>query len=158
MASYALANSTVATAEPPHLVTATSTYTDTFVREATYYFTIAVPASAGKPLQQVNFTQKQGLEQIQFDGKDSRAFEGTPNRKGQKLAFQLTRSDKQKDTVTVIFDQPIQPGQTVTIGLKPYRNPSYEGVYLFQLTGFFSRQQGDSQYLGTGRLQFYRSE
>ena len=141
---------------PPRLLAATSTYINTYVRESTYYFTIEVPANAGKSLQQVNITQRQGLERIRYDAQESRAFEGTPDHKGQKLPIQLASNDSQKNTVTVTFDQPIPPGKTVTIGLKPFRNPSYDGVYIFQLTAFAPGQQTDGQYIGTGRLQFYR--
>lgn len=156
ISAFAQADSAITIFQPPRLVAATSTYINTDVREATYYFTIEVPANAGKPLQQVNITQRQGLERIRYDAQESRAFEGTPDRKGQKLPIQLASNDSQKNTVTVTFDQPIPPGKTVTIGLKPFRNPSYDGVYIFQLTAFPGGQQIDGQYIGTGRLQFYR--
>lgn len=138
------------------LVDTQATYIATSVREVTYYFTLEVPATASQPLQQVTFTQRQGVETIRFDEKDSRAFEGTPNRKGQNLPVRLATSDRQKDSLTVTFDQPVQPGKTVTIALRAIRNPAYDGVYLFDLTGFPSPGQANGQLIGIGRLQFYR--
>lgn len=138
------------------LVDTETTYIETSVREATYYFTLEVPATASQPLEQVTFTQRQGVETIRFDQKDSRAFEGTPDRKGQNLPVRLAASDRQNDTLTVTFDRPVPPGKTVTIALRPLRNPTYEGVYLFDLTGFPSPGQTNGQSIGVGRLQFYR--
>ncbi|MCU0542624.1 MAG: DUF2808 domain-containing protein [Oscillatoriaceae cyanobacterium Prado104] len=138
------------------LVDTETAYIATSVREATYYFTLEVPATASQPLQQVIFTQIEGVETIRFDEKDSRAFEGTSDRKGQNLPVRLAPSDRQKDTLTVTFDRPVQPGKTVTIALRALRNPDYEGVYLFNLTGFPSTGQTNGQSIGVGRLQFYR--
>ena len=138
------------------LVDTEATYIATSVREATYYFTLEVPATASEPLQQVTFTQKEGVETIRFDGKDSRAFEGTPDRKGQNLPVRLAASDRQNDSFTVTFDRPVQPGKTVTLALRALRNPAYEGVYLFNLTGFPSTGEPNGQSIGVARLQFYR--
>lgn len=149
------ASNAAAIAQPPRLVAATTTYNETDVWEAKYYFTLAVPATAKEPLRRVAFTQTQGLETIRFDGKNSRAFEGTPNHKGQKLGLTLTKGENQPRTVIVTFDQPVAPGTTVTIGLKPLRNPSYDGVYLFQVKTLPSEQQTEGLVIGTGRLQFY---
>ncbi len=149
------ANSAVSSIQPPRLLAATTSYQEAGVREATYYFTIEVPATAKEPLQQLTFTQIQGLEGILFNEKESHAFEGTPKREGEKLALTLS-TEHQKRTVTVTFAQPVPAGKTVTIGLKPFRNPLYEGVYLFQVRAFPFGQQNNGQYLGTGRLQFYQ--
>ncbi len=146
---------TLALAQPLHPVTATTTYNQTDVWEATYYFTLALPASTKQPLQKIAFTQIQGLESITFDGKNSRAFEGTPNRKGQKLGLTLTKSNEQQQTVIVTLDRPILPGTTITIALKSLRNPSYDGVYLFQVKALASESQTQGQVVGTARLQFY---
>lgn len=156
-ATYAVtqANNAVSSIQPPRLLTATTSYKEAGAREAIYYFTIAVPATAKEPLQQLTFTQTQGLESILFNEKESRAFEGIPKREGEKLALTLS-TERQKRTITVTFAQPVPAGKTVTIGLKPFHNPLYDGVYLFQVRAFLSGQQNNGQYLGTGRLQFYQ--
>lgn len=58
-------------------------------------------------------------------------------------------------SVSVTFDFPVLPGQTLTIGLPLDRNPSYDGVYLFDVTAFPLGKQTAGQSLGVGRLQFY---
>lgn len=156
-ATYAVAKTDgTMTLAQSRLVDTQTTYIATSVREATYYFTLEVPVTASQPLQQVAFTQREGVETIRFDGEDSRAFEGTPDRKGQNLPVRLAASERQNDTLTVTFDRPVQPGKTVTIALQALRNPDYEGVYLFELTGFPSAGQTNGQSIGVGRLQFYR--
>ena len=114
-------------------IAARTTYNQTYVSTATYYFTIAVPASGTKPLQQVTLTQIQGGENIEFDAKQSSAFLGTSDRAGENLPFAIASNPNQDDTLTLQFAQPLPPGQTVTIALKPYRNPAYEGFYLFNV-------------------------
>lgn len=149
------ADGTTAFTQPPILVTATTPYTDTNIRGTTYYFTIELPATAGEPLKQVNFTQIQGTDNIRFDSQDSRAFEGTRDHRGAKLALKPAISNQQQQSFTVTFDSPVPPGKTVTIGLRPLQNPISDGVYLFKVTAFPNGQQSTGQHIGIGRLQFY---
>lgn len=151
-----LSNGAIAFAQPPRLVSAGTPYTDTSVSDTTYYFTLEVPATAGEPLQQVTFNQIQGIEDIEFNHNDTFAFEGTRHRKGAKLALKAVKSNDQQQNFTVTFDSPIPPGKTVTIGLRAYRNPFADGVYLIGVTAFPSGQQTAGQFLGIGRLQFYK--
>lgn len=146
---------TVTSIQPPRLIAARTTYNEVQVRQATYYFTLEVPATA-KELQQVTLTQTQGSENISFDENNSRAFEGTSKREGQPLESKVT-SDRQNRTVTVTFAQPVPAGKIVTIGLKPERNPTYDGIYQFQVRTFPAAGQSKGQYVGTGRLQFYQN-
>ncbi|WP_230966139.1 DUF2808 domain-containing protein [Nostoc sp. NZL] len=121
------------------------------------YLTLTVPASATEALQQVAFTQIQGLEAIRFNSQESFAFEGkgeTANklaRRGQKLGITLANRENQPQTVIVTFDQPVAPGKTITIGLKPFRNPMYDSVYQFQVQTLSTY----NPIIGTARLQFY---
>ena len=61
-------------------------------------------------------------------------------------------------TVSLIFDRGVEPGETITIALKPIRNPSVEGVYLFGVTAFPRAEEAHGQFLGYGRLHFYRND
>ncbi|MBD2208148.1 DUF2808 domain-containing protein [Calothrix sp. FACHB-1219] len=139
-------------------LSARTTYNQTYVSTATYYFTISVPASATKPLQQVTLTQIQGGENIEFDAQKSSAFVGTSERAGQNLQFAIANNPSQDDSVTLQFAQPLPPGQTVTIALKPYRNPAYEGFYLFHVKAAPADQSTEGQSLGVARLQFYQND
>ncbi|BAZ37036.1 hypothetical protein NIES4101_29570 [Calothrix sp. NIES-4101] len=153
--NYSVANASSTFAQPPRLVGATTPYTDTSIWGATYYFTIEVPATAKESLQKVTFTQTEGVEEIEFNQKDTVAWEGTGNSKGEKLAVTTTTNDNQQQTLTVTFEQAIAPGKTVTIGLKPYKNPLSDGIYLFGVKAFPSGEQATGQFLGFGRFQFY---
>ncbi|BAY82777.1 hypothetical protein NIES267_22610 [Calothrix parasitica NIES-267] len=141
----------------PRLVKATTTFDDVNIWGATYYFTVEVPSDAGEPLQKITINQHSGLDRINFDLKDSFAFIRTEKRKKEKLQFQI--SDKQQlKTVSLTFNPPVEPGKTVTIGLKPLQNPSVEGVYLFGVTAFPKGEESHGQFLGYGRLHFYRNK
>lgn len=150
-----LADGTVYFAEPPALVAATSTFKEINVWGATYYFILNLPDNAGEPLQKVTFTQKQGTQDIRFDLKDTRAFEGTPDRVIQRFSLSSVTRDRKTQTVEVTFNPPVSPGKTVTIGLRPYQNPAFSGIYLYGVTAFPAGERSHGQFLGFGRLQFY---
>ncbi|MBW4565623.1 MAG: DUF2808 domain-containing protein [Mojavia pulchra JT2-VF2] len=150
----------VVSAQPARLLSAITNYNEVSAWEATYYFTLTVPASATDSLQQVALTQIQGLEAISFNPQESFAFEGnidTANlsRRGQKLGITLANSENKSRSVIVTFDKPVAPGQTITIGLKPHRNPLYDGVYQFQVQTISTGQSTYNPIIGTARLQFY---
>jgi len=154
--AFKRADGTIAFVQPPLLVTAKTPYTDTDVPDTTYYFTLDLPANAGEPLQRVTFSQTEGGQLIRFDLKHSRAFEGTQDHEGRKLALQPSaKGDRQAQSITVTFDPPVPPGRTVTIALRTIRNPLYDGTYLFGVTAFPAGEQANGQFLGYGRLQFY---
>jgi hypothetical protein len=114
--------------------------------------------NAGEPLQRVTINQRQGVDDIRFDLEDTRAFEGTPRNKGEKLTLKEVRKDADTQTISVTFDPPIQPGKTFTIGLRPVRNPWSSGAYIFGVTAFPVGEKPYGLYLGVGRLQFYDND
>jgi hypothetical protein len=141
--------------QPPSLGDVVTTYKDTYVWGATYYFTIGLPENAGEPLQRITINQREGVDRVRFDLKDTSAFEGTRSKKGQKLALKDAASDRKTKTISLTFDPPVSPGRTITIALKPVQNPQVAGVYLFGVTAFPPGEQAHGQFLGYGRLQFY---
>ncbi|MFB2917684.1 MULTISPECIES: DUF2808 domain-containing protein [Aerosakkonema] len=150
-----LADGTVYFAQPPSLVSASTTFNDVYVWGAKYYFTLSVPENAGEPLQRVTITQQEGIDDIEFDLEDSRAFEGTRAEKGKSVALRSVMRDDNKRMLSIAFDPPVPPGKTVTIALNPIRNPKYAGVYLFGVTAFPAGEKTHGQFLGFGRLHFY---
>lgn len=142
---------------PPLLNDATTTRNSTLAPNSTYYFTLSIPEDAGEPLGQVVINQKDGdtsARRIRYDAEDTRAFMGTPGDRGEALPVQTT-FDRDAQTVTVTFDQPVEPGTLVTIGLNADRNPRLGGVYLFGVTAYPAGTDAYGQFLGYGRLQFY---
>lgn len=152
-----LRDGTVSFVQPPRLISASTPYNRTYEWGTTYYFTIEVPANAGEPLQRVNFNQIQGVDSIEFNPQTTFAFAGTRDRKGITLGINAAKNQSEKQTFAVTFDPPVTPGQTVTVGLKTYQNPSFDGVYLFGVTAFPPGDKAAGQFLGIGRLQFYGS-
>lgn len=141
--------------QAPRLLKTTTTFDDVYAWGATYYFTVKVPSDAGEPLQTVTINQHSGLDNINFDLKDSFAISKS-NGKKEELLLRITEKPKSK-TVSLTFNPPVEPGKTITIALKPRRNPSVEGVYLFGVTAFPAGEKSHGQFLGYGRLHFYRN-
>lgn len=140
--------------QPPRLLRAVTTFKNVNVWGATYYFTIELPENAGEPLQEVKINQREGFDRIRFDLDDSSAFIGKPSDKGKTLPLNIT-SDRKLKTVSLEFNPPVSPGQTLTIALKPIRNPGWEGIYLFGVTAFPPGDNPHGQFLGFGRFHFY---
>lgn len=143
--------------QPPSLVEAVTTYKNVNAWGATYYFTVNLPATAGEPLQKITINQREGVDRIRFDLKDSVAFEGTRSNRGQRVELKDMSSDRKTKTVSLTFEPPLSPGKTVTVGLKPRRNPMVSGVYLFGVTAFPPGDKAHGQFLGYGRLHFYNN-
>lgn len=154
-AAVQLADGTVYFVQPPRLVGATTTFNEADVWGATYYFTLSVPDNAGEPLQRVTIAQREGVENIRYNLKDTQAFEGTRRNPGARLPLGTVTKDQNTETISVTFDPPVSPGKTVTIALYPWRNPP-GGVYLFGVTAFPPGEKVHGQFLGFGRIHFYR--
>ena len=150
-----LRDGTVSFVQQPRLIATATTIQDTNAWGATYYFTIDLPQNAGEPLQTVLFNQHEGVDNIRFDLKDTRAFVGTRRNKGESITLGSVTNDKKTRTVTVVFNPPVTPGKTITIGLRPVQNPFSSGVYLFGVKAFPVGAKTAGQFMGYGRLQFY---
>ncbi|MBE9256691.1 DUF2808 domain-containing protein [Dolichospermum sp. LEGE 00246] len=137
------------------LLTAKTTYNQTGSWDATYYFTIKLPKSlANWQLQEVVFTQIEGLENIEFNQKESFAFIETSGQK-EKLGITLAKSSNQPQTMIVNFDQPVPASQTITLALKPFYNPTSEGIYQYRVHVISAGEKANNLVVGTARLQFY---
>ncbi len=145
---------TIAFAKAPQLLKATTPHINAGYRSADYYFTFSVPEDAEAPLQQLTFAQREGVEQIAFLLGPTQAYRN--QRRSQPINISSVTTDEQKQ-VSIRFEQPISPGSTVTVGLKARRNPNLGGVYLFGVTAFPAGEKVQSQFLGYGRLHFFRS-
>lgn len=55
----------------------------------------------------------------------------------------------------IVFEQPVQPGTTVTIAVEAKRNPNSGGIYLFGVTAYLVGEKANGLFLGYGRLTFY---
>lgn len=137
------------------LVDSHTTFSGVRVRQARYYFDLALPEDIGEPLQKVVIEQRSGSDEIEFKPEKTRVYLGDHRNKQEPVDVK-TYIDEATEEITVEFEQPITPGNNVTIGLKPKSNPDYSGVYLFGVTAYPTGEKALGMYLGSGRLQFYR--
>jgi hypothetical protein len=140
---------------PPTLVEAETTVNSVYAWGATYYFKLRLPDNAGEPLQRVTISQFEGGDKIAFDRNESLAFAIAPSGERTKLTAAIALSESDPRQVTVDFNPPIPPGNIISIGLRPYNNPRYGGVYLFGVTAFPIGEKPHGQFLGYARLHFY---
>ena len=141
----------------PHLIDYATTNNYTYVRGATYYFTITIPEDAGTPLQKVTLEQREGVEFMErYHIDETRAFEGTRSARGEDVSLGLVTTNRKNRTITVPFDSPISPGKTVTIALRPIFTPRPSGVYLLRVTAFPPGvEESNSLSIGVARFHFY---
>lgn len=126
-----LRDGTIQFVQPPQLVKARVTDISPGV-SASYYFTIDLPPSAGEPLQRITLTQQLGKENLAFNLKRTRAETGSE----QELTLAEVTHDRKQKTISIAFDPPVPPGQTVTIRLRSVRNPQFGGIYLFRVAAY----------------------
>ena len=145
-----LADGTAQFAGLPQVLKVRTTDNQTWAWSATYFFTIKVPEDATEPLGRVVLEQTEGVDRIRFNLKRTYAY--LNNDRQQRTPLFLTEGDR---SLELRFAEPVVPGETVTLGVRPYRNPDTSGVYLFGITVFPEGEKVRSQFVGHGRLQFY---
>lgn len=139
----------------PRLGKAKTTFNAVRMRGATYYFTIILPSEAREPLGKIIITQKNGIDDIPLLLNETEAFIGTPNDQQEMISLADVFQSKDNREITVNFVTPVAPSNTITVGLKPRKNPKFSGVYLFGVTVFPAGEKSQELYLGVRRLQFY---
>lgn len=141
---------------PPELIRVASSQLGGDI-SSTYEFTLTVPQDAGQLLKAVTIAQATNVETVKFDVSNSRAFLGERFASGPEIKLASIGGDQPSKSgeVTIVFDQPVQPGTTVTVTLAAQRNPIQGGVYLFGVTAYPVGEDGRGQFLGYGRINFY---
>jgi hypothetical protein len=144
----------VAFNRPPSLVEAT-TLDHSSVGDGRFHFVIEVPADAGEPLGAVVITPLDRAERIAFnlDGSEAQLSSAYAQGPMVPLASVGGAADGSGDML-VVFDEPVQPGETVTVTLNTVQNPR-AGVYQFEVTGYPAGDNGVGQYLGVGRISIF---
>lgn len=121
-------------------------------RGATYYFTFDLPKTATQPLHRVTIQQQRGIL-VEFDSARTKAYLNREPKQTSKLGE--VKVNPRTQEVDIVFDPPIQPGQTVTVGIGPFENPSLAGVYQFGVKAYPQGSQPQEQFLGYGPLRFF---
>jgi hypothetical protein len=142
--------------DPPQLIRTAASQIGTYI-PSSYEFTLTVPKDAGQPLKAVKIVQDKNMETVHFDVSDSKAFIGDRLTASSEVRLASVGGEQPTNSgeVTIVFDQPVQPGSTVTVALAAQRNPGWGGVYLFGVTAYPAGGDGLGQFLGYGRISFY---
>jgi hypothetical protein len=116
---------------PPWRVEFTSYWWYRMQAGAEYYFTVTLPEQAGAGLGGLTIRQTRGVDRdFPFFTHRTRAFVGRPRREGAAIPVQAS-FDQGSRTMTVRFPEPPPPGQTVTVALRPWHNPTWADTYMF---------------------------
>lgn len=120
-------------------------------RRSEYLFTFDFPADAVEPLQKIVFEQIEGVDYPHYNTDDSYAFAVDG-----RIPLPINViDDSDKRTITVEFDQPVEPGGEITVALTA-RNPR-DGIYIYKLAAYPAGAT-EGQYAGVERLNFYAPE
>ena len=99
--------------------------------------------------------QTRGVDRtFSFDERRTRAFLGEPRREGPAIPVEGQFDDATR-VFRVRFPQPPQPGQTITLALRPWRNPFQSDTYLFAVTAIPAGPNPVPAPLGFARMPIY---
>jgi hypothetical protein len=140
---------------PPWKVDLLSYYTTVGDPSAEYFFTVELAADAGASLGGLTIQQSRGSDwQFPFLVERTKAFLGRPRQAGAQVP--VTASfDSSSRRFSISFPEPIAPGSTVTVMLKPWHNPSQSDTYMFQVNAFPAGPNPSPAPLGFGTLRIY---
>jgi hypothetical protein len=140
----------------PRLINLTTTLSGVRQWGAKYYLTIYLPEDAVEPLGKLTLIQTSGAENIKFNLSETFAFLGTKDERGEEInvTAELINTDRENQTIALIFPNYIPLGTTFTIGLKPIRNPEYGGNYSFRVKAFPQGEKPSPLDLGVRALYF----
>lgn len=142
---------------PPRLVSFVTTENQAGRKHATYYVTVNLLTEAEEPLETLKVALIEGrFTRLDYHTDNIEVFEGDRGDRQANYPVELADYDEDTQTLTIQLAQPVEPGRMLTFALKPVRNPTQEGVYLFEITAAPAGQQPTFQRVGTGRLNIYR--
>ncbi len=123
-----------------------------------YHLILEIPANAGEPLQAIKIKQrKNSPDDIIFDQNQTRAFLGNSHQQELTLSpTAMKEKEMSPGEITVIFAQPLPPGNLVTIELKPKNNPRFSGTYQLGVTAYPQGENPQGLYLGSRRINIIK--
>jgi hypothetical protein len=116
---------------PPWKVDFTNYYWYVNQAQGEYYFTVTLAENAGAGLGGLVITQIRGVDRnFSLAPQRAHAFIGRPRREGAAVPVEAT-FDQATRTLRAVFPEPPQPGQEVTLALRPPLNPTWADTYVF---------------------------
>jgi hypothetical protein len=142
--------------KPPWSVNLMSYQTYTYETRPEYFFRVSLDPEAGAPLGGLTISQTRGVDRsFEFSVDRTTAFVGgTPRREGRKIPVEAS-FDQASRTFTLRFPEPVQPGNAVTVVLRPWTNPALADTYMFAVNAFPAGPNPSPSPLGYGTLRIY---
>ncbi|MEB3234961.1 MAG: DUF2808 domain-containing protein [Cyanobacteriota bacterium] len=141
--------------KPPWSVDLISYYTTVWEPWAEYYFTLKLDPEAGAALGGLRITQTRGVDRwFPFNVAGTRAFLGRPRQQGAPVPV-VASFDPASRSFSLNFPEPVPPGSTLTVMLKPWNNPSMADTYMFEVMAYPSGPDPSPTPLGYGTLRIY---
>jgi hypothetical protein len=140
----------------PWKVRLTSYTTDVGQTGAEYFFTLELDAQAGASLGGMTIQQIRGGDwQFPFAVDRTRAFLGRPRRERAPVPVEASFEPAAR-LFRLSFPEPIPPGATVTVSLRPWANPVQADTYLFQVVAIPAGPDPVPSPVGVGTLRIYQ--
>ncbi|MCP9857495.1 MULTISPECIES: DUF2808 domain-containing protein [unclassified Cyanobium] len=140
----------------PWKVALTSYTTNVGQSPAEYFFTLSLDGQAGASLGGLTIQQTRGADwQFPFAVERTRAFLGVPRREGRPIPVRASFEPASR-LFTLSFPEPVPPGATVTVSLRPWFNPIQADTYLFQVTAIPFGPNPLPSPVGVGTLRIYQ--
>ena len=99
----------------------------------------------------------QGVDtRFPFAAERTRAFVGRPRQEGAQIAV-TAQFDAVSRRITVAFPEPLPPGQTITVVLKPWCNPAQADTYLFAVQALPAGPNPVPALLGYATMPIYEA-
>ena len=125
---------------------------------AEYFFTLELPADAGASLGELLIRQTRGVDtDFPFSADQTRAFVGRPRRQGAAIPVTAQFSQRER-LMRVQVPQPVPPGTTLPVRLRPWTNPGAADTYMFQVTALPAGPNPLAAPVGFGTLRIYQQE
>lgn len=120
-----------------------------------YYLTLSLDPQAGARLGRLSVQQTRGADwNFPFSPQLTRAFLGRPRQEGRAIPVQAS-FDAAERRISVEFPEPVAPGETVTVVLRPWTNPQTADTYLFQVMVWPAGPNPVPSPVGTATLRIY---
>lgn len=141
---------------PPRLVSFVTTENVTNRKNATYYVTVNLLPEAGEALKTLKVSLIEGrFTRLDYHTDEIEVFAGEQGDRQRDYAVDFAEYDEDSQTLTVQLATAADPGQHLTFALKPVRNPTRAGVYLFEVNAAPAGENPVFQRAGTGRLNIF---
>lgn len=132
-----------------------SYYTTVWQSGVEYYVTLDLPQDAGADLGRLTIQQTRGADtSFPFSVERTRAWLGRPRQQGAAIPVQASFEEEAR-RFTIDFPQPVPPGSTITVALRPWRNPNTADTYLFQVTAYPAGPSPVASPVGFTTLRIY---